>query len=132
MTVKDKAAPDASRDAATSSLTPRQQRYLEWLALPKSARHPPTRLELANELGVTDRALRKWNRTYNLEERAADLALSYLVKHAPDVLAALVRGAKRGNHKDIKLFLELTGRYVEKKERIITGDVVITWDDAPD
>ena len=125
--VKDKTTAEAD-----AQLTPRQQRYLEWLALPKSARRPPTRLELANELGVTDRALRKWNHTYNLEQRAADLALGYLVKHAPDVLGALVRGAKRGNHKDIKLFLELTGRYVEKKERIITGDVVITWDDAPD
>ena len=123
---------DKSTAEEAPSLTPRQQRYLEWLALPKGARNPPTRLELANELGVTDRALRKWNRAYNLEERAAEMALGYLVEHVPDVLGALVRGAKRGNHKDIKLFLELTGRYVQKKERIITGDVVITWDDAPD
>ena len=116
----------------TKRLTPKQRAFLEWLALPKAARHPPTQGMLANQLGVTDRTLNNWKRKFDLSEKAARMAREAVTEHLPDIYAALIREAKSGKYRQIKLVLEMAGHYVEKKERKITGDVVVSWDDAPD
>jgi len=87
---------------------------------------------LANQLGVTDRTLNNWKRKFDLSEEAARMAREAVTEHLPDIYAALIREAKRGNYRQIKLALEIAGHYVEKKERKSTGDVVVVWDDAPD
>lgn len=91
----------------TENLTPKQQALLEWLALPKSERHPHTQELFAESLGIAEKTLRRWKKELHLDTLAAERAKEQIKSHLPDIYGALVREAKRGNYQHIKLALEV-------------------------
>jgi hypothetical protein len=96
------------------NLTTGQQRFVEWLALPKSERHPHTQELFAKELGVNEKTLRRWKKELHLDRVAAEVAREQIATHLPDIYGALVREAKRGNFQHIKLALEVAEHFTEE------------------
>src|SRR5215218_7725700 len=96
------------------NLTAGQQRFLVWLALPKSQRHPHSQELFASDLGVNEKTLRRWRRDLDLDRRAAELAKEQLKVHLPEIYGALVREAKSGNFQHIKLALEVAQHHTDE------------------
>ena len=106
-----------------------QRRFQEWLALPASMREPRHQGELAQVLRVNDSTLSRWKRlereledgrTENFQEAVNKIARRYLDSDLPEVFGALREKAREGSHQHIKLYLELDGEYVERRE--LTGE----------
>ncbi len=95
-------------------LTVGQQRFVEWLALPKVERHPHTQELFAKELGVNEKTLRRWKKDLGLDTLAADLARENLITHAADFYGALARQAKLGSLGHLKMAFELLEHYTEE------------------
>jgi transposase-like protein len=102
------------------NLTANQEKFLAWLALPAAQRNPKTETEFAAELGVNPSTLWRWKKDHNLAARAAELARDMLKDDLPEIYAALKREAKGGTYQHIKLALEVSEHYVEKKQ--VGGD----------
>lgn len=94
----------------------RQLRFIEWLATPKFDRHPPTQELLAEEIGVTARTITRWKHIPEVGEAVLDRARELLGDDLPDIYGALRREAIKGSYQHIKLAMEMTGEYVERKE----------------
>lgn len=88
----------------------------QWLALPKRERKPKTLEAFAGELGVDRVTLHRWKQQPGFMDAVYAIAETYLGDDMPDIYNALRREAKMGSFQHIKLALELTGRYVERKE----------------
>jgi hypothetical protein len=99
--------------------TPNQLRLIEWLATPGDVRTPHTQGELAKEIGVKQETLSRWKSEPGLMETVGETARELLKKDLPEIYGALIREAKDGNFQHIKLALELSEHYVEKKQ--LTG-----------
>ena len=112
--------------------TARQRNFIEWLATPNYERFPPTHEELADELGITSRTLRRWKQKPELQEAVRQRVRELLGDDLPDIYGALRAKAKEGHFQHIKLAMEMTGEYVERQE--ISGKdggpiVIVNWDD---
>jgi len=85
---------------------------------PKPLRWPKTEAEFARLINVSPSVIREWMRKDpEIEERIAALPKQMLMEHVADVLDALVTVAKMPSpaaFQDRKMFLELTGDYVQK------------------
>lgn len=97
----------------------RKALYIAWSVVPKAKRKPATEEELAVILNLKNtRTIRTWKQKFpEIERRIAELPKQLLMRHLGDVYAALVAVAVMpipGAHQDRKLFLELTGDYVQK------------------
>jgi transcriptional regulator with XRE-family HTH domain len=99
--------------------TGRQHRYIEWLAETKYNRTPSTREELAKELGVSSRTLRRWQEKEGFGEMVKERTRELLRSDFPEILGALRREANKGSFQHIKLALEMLGEYTEHRE--VTG-----------
>ena len=112
--------------------TARQRKFIEWLAIPNYERFPQTHEELADELGITSRTLRRWKQKPELQEAVRQRVRELLGDDLPDIYGALRAKAKEGHFQHIKLAMEMTGEYVERQE--ISGKdggpiVIVNWDD---
>ena len=94
----------------------RQRKFIEWLATPNYERYPPTQEELATEIGVVSRTLRRWKKKPELQEAVRQRVRDLLGDDLPDIYGALRKAAKEGNFQHIKLVMEMTGEYVERQE----------------
>lgn len=97
----------------------RKALYIAWSVVPKARRKPATEEELAVLLNLKNtRTIRTWKQKFpEIEERIAQLPKQMLVGHLADVYDALVTVAKMPSpaaFQDRKMFLELTGDYVQK------------------
>jgi len=92
--------------------TARQQKFIEWLSTPNYERYPQTHEELADELGITSRTLRRWKSKPELQEAVRQRIRELLGDDLPDIYGALRKKAKEGNFQHIKLAMEMTGEYV--------------------
>ena len=93
-----------------------QRRFIEWLALPKYERFPPTQDLLAAEMGLNPATLTRWKKEDGFQRAVNDIAQQHLGGSVPEVLGALRREAEKGSYQHIKLFLEILGLHVEKQE----------------
>jgi len=109
----------ASDTSEIVRFTARQEKFIEWLATPNYERFPPTHEELAPEIGVTSRTLRRWKQIPALKEAVRQRVRALLGDDLPDIYGALRKQAKEGSFQHIKLAMEMTGEYVERQE--ITG-----------
>jgi len=96
--------------------TPRQRRFIEWLATTKYDRIPSTEKELAQDMGITDRTLRNWKKKPGLQEAVLQRTRELLGDRLPEIYGALGREAEKGSFQHIKLAMEMLGEYVERQE----------------
>ena len=87
----------------------RQEKFIGWMALPKSQRTPPTHEELADALGLTSRTLRNWKKLPGFWPAVWELAEWHLSDWLPDIFDALGRKAAGGDVGAIRLALEAIG-----------------------
>jgi hypothetical protein len=90
-----------------------QQQYIDWLAASKYERKPATEQLLAQELGVSDRTLRRWKKTPEFRRAITKRAREFLGDDLPEIFGALRREAIKGSYQHIKLALEVTGEHVD-------------------
>lgn len=72
--------------------------------------------EIAEELGVSARQLRRIREKQDFKQALKDSAVSASSEDVADVLKALTKKAKNGDIKAIQLFVQVHGLIVEKKE----------------
>ena len=115
------------------SFSARQLKFIEWLATTKYNRKPATQELLADELGLNRKTLTRWKKIPELQEAVLQRARDMLGNSLPEIYAALDREAQKGSFQHIKLSMEMTGEYVERKE--LTGpeggplDMRLNWGD---
>lgn len=94
--------------------TAKQQLFMEWLALPSRERVPLTEKMLADELGVTDRTLRNWQKLPGFQEDLHDLIRANLGDALSEVTGSFKDEAKKGSFQHQKMYYEMVGWYVNK------------------
>ena len=92
--------------------------YATWKALPEEERIPKTYREMAEQLGMTPRGLRNWDK--ELDNGDYD-STKWLTERTPQADAALLAAMKRGNAQALKIYYQLIGKYEEKPEGGIGG-----------
>jgi len=103
--------------------------YMLWAALPKDKRKPKTQNELAVQvLGLTtDRRIHDWKQNPAMDAAIAILAKSALLKHRPEIYAALIESASNPDsrsHADRKLALEMLGDYMPRQSIRLGAEIV--------
>lgn len=97
----------------------RDAAYIAWFALPKGARRPATKGELAEMLGIGQRGLNnRLQRNPAIQIRAAKFVASRVFEHIDEVMDALVESASDPgykHHPDRKMYLEMAGVYTPKQ-----------------
>jgi len=97
----------------------RKATYMAWEASPRVNRWPGTVEELATDvLGLTSaRQIYKWRENPTLLETIAQLKISPLMAHLPEVWAAFLKVAKTSDYKSIpamKMAFEMAGIYEQR------------------
>ena len=93
------------------SLSPHQELFAEWLAVPRQLRHPKTQKEFAARLDVCPDTLSRWKKDPDLQAQVYTLAHKRLENSLPDVLGVIIDNAMAGSYQFVKLILELTQKY---------------------
>jgi hypothetical protein len=71
--------------------------FIEWLAVPRSQRHPNTRRELAEVLEIPESTLVRWGSELGIRLRVLEAIRLGLPLHYLEVVDAIVGKAKEGN-----------------------------------
>jgi hypothetical protein len=101
-----------------------QKRHIEWLALPKSQRQPPTKTEWADILGRTRRTLQRWERLPGFQDAVWARAQARLSDSLPDIMEALIGKASGGNTAAARLLFESAGRIVQRQQHETSGHLI--------
>ena len=88
-----------------------QLKFQEWLATPRLERSPPTQIDVAEVIGVTNVTLSRWKALPGFEEAVVQKARDAMQSRLPDVYGALTREAEKGSYQHIKLIMEMTKQY---------------------
>jgi hypothetical protein len=94
-------------------LTPNQEAFAAWLAIPRKDRVPATQGVLAAKLGVRENTLSDWKKKPEITALSNGLAYDELRRRIPEVLGALAREAEGGSFQHQQLFLKLLKEYEE-------------------
>lgn len=73
-------------------------------------------VEIAEELGVTDRTLRNWRQLPAMLEYKAAVTSAYLSDNRTRVMQALVRECEAGNASMMKLYMTEQGMLIDRAE----------------
>lgn len=99
--------------------------FIEWLSLPSVARRPKTQRELATQLGVEAATLSDWKRLPDFWDQVKKRVDERVREYHPDVLAAIVAAAKKGNVAAQKLYLEYVQGWSEStRHEVKTGPAI--------
>ena len=102
----------------------KQLAFIDWLAVGKYTRTPPTQVLFADQSGVNPKTLERWkkgNGTYteqDFKEAVIARAREFLAEGLPDVYGSLLDEATKGSYQHQKIVLELTGEYQPPKQRV--------------
>ncbi|HXH05381.1 MAG TPA: hypothetical protein VNI83_02205 [Vicinamibacterales bacterium] len=98
------------RNALPHVLTPEQQHFALWLALPERKREPRTQRALAAQFGVREATLSEWKHLPGFAAEVIRLTRE-LVKASDiaQIVHAQTREAKRGNTQAARFVLEFAG-----------------------
>ena len=108
-----------------------QLKFIDWLATGKIDRDPPTQLEFAEKIGVSDHTLTRWKKGQNgftaedfwneVTKRARELNYQAI----SDTYNSLREEATNGSLGHQKLLLELVGEYQEKTVTDHSGQLTV-------
>jgi hypothetical protein len=107
--------------------TPEQLRFIEWCAIPKYERMPPTQAMLAEQMHTHEENLSRWKRIDGFYEAVTAAYRANLVEYLPSIYGALLRKAEEGHFEHIKLVLELTGEYTKTQKNLNQQDGDVTF-----
>lgn len=82
--------------------------------LPKGKRR--SYVEIAKEIGVSDRTLRKWRQLPAMLEYKTAVTDTYLADNRTRVMQALINECEAGNASMMKLYMQTMGMLVDKAE----------------
>jgi DNA-binding transcriptional MerR regulator len=112
----------------------RQLEYLEWLVTPSSERLPRTQLEMARQLAVDPKTLRRWEKK-SVFKKEWDRRVSE-IQGSPErtqrLLDALYAKALGGDNRAAQLYLQATNRLVAAPPPSQTSSVSELSDDELD
>lgn len=98
--------------------TVKQKKGLELLAVGQMSQE-----EIAQEIGVNPSTISKWKKDQKFMEAVLERARVLLKQSMPEVYRSLKNGAKSGNDRHIKIYLD----HLEKLEEIRAGKASITF-----
>ena len=92
-----------------------------WLLQPLATRQPKTLGEITKLLNISHSTAFKWNKEYYKEKKEGTLSFNYnsvdwLNNRSREADEALIRAVEKGNSAALKLYYQLTGKYIEKAE----------------
>lgn len=102
-----------------------QRLYMDWQGLPKDKRTPKTEEEFAQQIGVTDRTLRRWKQLPGFWDGVRNEARANLKAAIGRIYGALIQEAESGNFQHIKLALEMLGEHTDKIQHVTWKDEVV-------
>ncbi len=105
------------------------QKFIEWIALPRTLRKPKTQKDFAMSIGVNQDTLSDWKKLPNFWKEVNLYHRLYFRSHTADVLNGLLQMAKTGRAAEVKLFLEYFEGYCGK-ELIITESTSLAPEQA--
>lgn len=88
-------------------------------------RIPPTQKAFAEHLGVNEATLWRWHNAEGFRAEVQVLIMGSIGDDLHDVMYAFKSEAKKGSYQHQKMFLELLGLYVERKEEKREGEMTI-------
>ena len=91
-----------------------QLKYMAWLALPKADRKPKNDTDIAKEIGVDVRTLRRWKHLPDFWENVRNEGRANLRVSIGRIYDALIKEAEEGSYQHIKLCLEMLGEHTDK------------------
>lgn len=106
-----------------------QQKFIQWLALPRAQRSPATQAEFAKTINVHETTLSDWKKLPGFMAEVTAIAREQLRDALSDVYGALVKRALDGDVQAIKLALEVSGEYTPKQKVDLDVDVRKLSDD---
>lgn len=77
-----------------------KKEYLEWLMTPPSERSPSTKLDMAEQLGVTQRTLYNWENTEEFQSQLRTLKAKWGTRWYGDILGRMKSIIDDGSDKD--------------------------------
>lgn len=105
-------------DDILKDLTPQQSQAAELMyendLLPPSKRK--SMIDIAVDLGVTDRTLRNWRKIPAMLEYKAAVTSQMLAENRTRVMTALLQGCVDGNASMMKLYMQAEGMLVDRAE----------------
>jgi len=105
-----------------SMWTVEQEKYLEWLSLPRELRIPKSKSDMADKLGVHRRTLYSWEAKPEFNSTRLHKTTTSFVSDTPDILNALRKKAVAGNISAIRLWLDKVDRIPENFDAHIHED----------
>jgi hypothetical protein len=111
----------------TKDFTPRQYKFINWLALPRELKEPKTQTEYADMIGVNKVTLSKWKQKEGFKEAVRERALTWTDDALPDVLGALIKEAVGGSAPHIKMYLDMQGIHAERHDLTSGGLPIKTY-----
>jgi hypothetical protein len=91
------------------------EKFIEWIALPRTLRKPKTQKEFAKSIGVNQDTLSDWKKLPNFWKEVNLYHRLYFRSQTADVLNGLLQTAKTGRAAEVKLFLEYFEGYYGKE-----------------
>ncbi len=113
-----------ARQSVQTPWTADQQKFQQWLALPRSMRAPGLQQELAIQIGVHESTLCRWKKLPGFQDAVNVIMKDELLLHVPDVLEALVQQAKAGRIEAIRDLLAISGFYNHARDAALSVHVV--------
>jgi hypothetical protein len=101
-----------------------QRLYMDWQGLPKDKRTPKTEEEFAQQIGVTDRTLRRWKQLPGFWDGVRNEARANLKAAIGRIYHALIAEAEGGSFQHLKLALEMLNEHTDRVEVSLRDEVV--------
>lgn len=114
----------ADNQIESISWTPKQIKFQAWLIKDEYDRIPATQKEFAKILGVTEETLSRWKKRPGWNDAIAKKTWEYVGSEFPQIINALIRGAKKENIEHIRTILELLN-YLKPESKNGYGDINI-------
>lgn len=105
----------------------KKQQFGIWLGLPPGSREPPSQIELAAQLGVTEQSLTTWKRDPIVQEIAKNALQLMALGHNLEIWNSTIEKAKEGNVMAQRLYYDLTNQLRQKETKGIPGKFVVEY-----
>lgn len=86
-----------------------------------------TYVQVAEQVGVTQRTLRKWRKEPEFAAMVLEKSREIIKENLPDIYSVLLKEAKKGSHQHLRLVLDHVERVEEMRNTAELGHITFTW-----